>query len=34
MHLFIAHVKDLVNFKGVPVVQNNLNTALRGAVQA
>lgn len=33
VHLFVARVKDLVNLKGAPVVQNNPNTALRGAAQ-
>lgn len=34
VHLFVARVKDLVQLKGGQTVQNNLNTALRGAAQA
>lgn len=31
VHLFVAHIKDLVQLKGALVVQNNLNTALKRA---
>ena len=34
MHLFVAQIKDLVHLKSGQMVQNNFNTALRGAAQA
>lgn len=33
VYLFMAQIKDLVLLKGGQTIQNNLNTALRGAAQ-